>query len=170
MIVYGDQQNLSPEGSSEPTDMQSTSLRSIPRRSPAADPGPPPTVPARSMSPAPGPQPWASTSSAKSTANGSLNRRQNVSVASSSSSGLQMHMMLTQCLPGRRIFTKQPECSPAVPDRKECNPPPCSHEATPRNPYTMVSSPSDRRAGLRCICAARLRVQHSMQSLYGHQC
>ncbi|TVY51101.1 Bud site selection protein 6 [Lachnellula cervina] len=62
--------------------MQSTSLRSVQRRSPAADPGPPPTVPARSMSPALGSQPRASASSASSTANGSLNRRQNGSASS----------------------------------------------------------------------------------------
>lgn len=56
-----------------------TSQRSIQRRSPAADPGPPPTVPARAMSPAPGSQPRISSSSSKSIVNGS-GRRQNVSV------------------------------------------------------------------------------------------
>ncbi|KAE8452870.1 hypothetical protein EG329_013142 [Mollisiaceae sp. DMI_Dod_QoI] len=53
-----------------------TSQRSIQRRSPAADPGPPPTVPARSMSPnGPGVQPRTSSSTAKLQQNGS--RRQN---------------------------------------------------------------------------------------------
>ncbi|KUJ18188.1 AIP3-domain-containing protein [Mollisia scopiformis] len=52
--------------------------RSIQRRSPAADPGPPPTVPARSMSPSgPGMPPRTSSSSAKLSQNGS--RRQNTS-------------------------------------------------------------------------------------------
>ncbi|KAF8863623.1 AIP3-domain-containing protein [Acephala macrosclerotiorum] len=55
-----------------------TSQRSIQRRSPAADPGPPPTVPARSMSPnGPGVQPRTSSSSTKLQQNGS--RRQNPS-------------------------------------------------------------------------------------------
>ena len=171
MIVYGDQ-HLSPEGTSEPTDMQSTSLRSIPRRSPAADPGPPPTVPARAMSPAPAPgtQPRGSTSSAKSSANGSFNRRQNLSVRHLPFLVFRNAYDANSIFPGRRIVTEQPECSPAVPNRKECNPSTCRYETTTRNTYTVVSSSSDRRAGLRCICAARLRVQHSMQSLYGNQC
>ncbi|CZS88121.1 hypothetical protein WAI453_000528 [Rhynchosporium graminicola] len=53
-----------------------TSQRSIQRRSPAADPGPPPSVPARSMSPGPGAQPRTSSNSGKSVKSGS--RRQNV--------------------------------------------------------------------------------------------
>ncbi|TAQ84705.1 hypothetical protein B7494_g6979 [Chlorociboria aeruginascens] len=55
----------------------STSQRSIQRRSPMADPGPPPNVPARSMSPGSGPQPRNSSASAKSTQSGSGGRRQN---------------------------------------------------------------------------------------------
>ena len=58
-----------------------TSQRSIQRRSPAADPGPPPTVPARTMSPSPGSQPRISSSSSKSIANGG-SRRQIVSARS----------------------------------------------------------------------------------------
>lgn len=70
------QQTLQPE---ESTEMQApTSQRSIQRRSPVADPGPPPTVPARSISPGGGPQPRTSSASVKSVPNGST-RRQNVS-------------------------------------------------------------------------------------------
>ncbi|RDL39102.1 uncharacterized protein BP5553_03442 [Venustampulla echinocandica] len=48
----------------------STSQRPIQRRSPAADPGPPPNVPARVLSPRPRSQPRMSSSSAKSTSSG----------------------------------------------------------------------------------------------------
>ncbi|KAG9236219.1 actin interacting protein 3-domain-containing protein [Amylocarpus encephaloides] len=48
-----------------------TSQRSMQRRSPAADPGPPPTMPARSISPGPGAQPRTSSSAAKNLPNGS---------------------------------------------------------------------------------------------------
>ncbi|KAH6683219.1 actin interacting protein 3-domain-containing protein [Halenospora varia] len=53
-----------------------TSQRSMQRRSPAADPGPPPTVPARVMSPGPGSQPRTS-SAGKNAPSGSGSRRQN---------------------------------------------------------------------------------------------
>lgn len=56
----------------------SSSQRSVQRRSPVADPGPPPQVPGRTMSPMSGAQSRTSTSSAKITQNGSVNRRQNV--------------------------------------------------------------------------------------------
>jgi hypothetical protein len=49
--------------------------RTIQRRSPAADPGPPPNVPPRSVSPGPNSQPRASTSSVKSNQSGGSSRR-----------------------------------------------------------------------------------------------
>ncbi|TVY47096.1 Bud site selection protein [Lachnellula occidentalis] len=108
MIVYGhDQQNLSPQGFTETTDMQSTSLRSVQRRSPAADPGPPPTVPARSMSPAPGSQPRASTASAKSPANGSMNRRQNGSASSQSGQNAPPLSQIEKSVTHLLVATKQ---------------------------------------------------------------
>jgi hypothetical protein len=67
-------------GSFEEMQAPTTSQRSIQRRSPAADPGPPPTVPVRSMSPGGGPQPRTSSSSVKSIQNGSGSRRHNVSM------------------------------------------------------------------------------------------
>ncbi|TVY42361.1 Bud site selection protein [Lachnellula subtilissima] len=87
--------------------MQSTSLRSVQRRSPAADSGPPPTVPARSMSPAPGSQPRASSSSAKSTANGSLNRRQNGGATSQSGQNAPPLSQIEKSVTHLLVATKQ---------------------------------------------------------------
>ncbi|KFZ09267.1 hypothetical protein V501_05647 [Pseudogymnoascus sp. VKM F-4519 (FW-2642)] len=53
------------------------SQRSIQRRSPAADPGPPPSIPARAMSPTSVSQSRVSTTSARTTGTGSSSRRQN---------------------------------------------------------------------------------------------
>ncbi|KFX99898.1 hypothetical protein V490_01595 [Pseudogymnoascus sp. VKM F-3557] len=55
------------------------SQRSIQRRSPAADPGPPPNIPARAISPTSSsvPQPRGSTTSARAPGTGSSSRRQN---------------------------------------------------------------------------------------------
>ena len=84
--------NRSDTGSTEEKMQAPTSSqRSIQRRSPAADPGPPPTVPARSMSPGAGPQPRTSSSSAKSMQNGSGSRRQNVSINAESPESSMLH-------------------------------------------------------------------------------
>ena len=56
------------------------SQRSLQRRPPATDPGPPPAVPARSISPATLPQSRGSVSSAKSAQTSGGSRRQNVSL------------------------------------------------------------------------------------------
>ncbi|OBT58378.1 hypothetical protein VE04_01429 [Pseudogymnoascus sp. 24MN13] len=53
------------------------SQRSIQRRPPAADPGPPPSIPARAMSPTSVSQSRVSTTSARTTGTGSSSRRQN---------------------------------------------------------------------------------------------
>ncbi|TVY83817.1 Bud site selection protein [Lachnellula suecica] len=85
----------------------STSLRSMQRRSPAADPGPPPTVPARSMSPAPGPQPRGSTASAKSATNGSGNRRPNGSAPSQSNQNAPPLSQIEKSVTHLLVATKQ---------------------------------------------------------------
>lgn len=57
------------------------SQRSMQRRSPGAEPGPPPSVPARAISPGVGMQLRASNASSRSAqSGGSMNKRTNVSV------------------------------------------------------------------------------------------
>ena len=132
--------------------------RSIQRRSPVADPGPPPTVPTRSMSPGGGPQPRTSSASAKSVQNGSTSRRQNVSLKSPESGALSDALLgCTHDTDDFRsiaqpTFSKQSKCSPFIANRKERHTSPSSYETAPRNPHTMVPPPGHRCASLRCIC------------------
>jgi hypothetical protein len=100
----------------ESTEMQApTSQRSIQRRSPVADPGPPPTVPARSVSPSGGPQP-RTVSSAKSIPNGST-RRQNVSQdLEAESLNFTLPMMLTFLIAAWSNVTRHSKCPSSVPN------------------------------------------------------
>ncbi|KAG4435546.1 hypothetical protein IFR05_008957 [Cadophora sp. M221] len=83
-----------------------TSQRSIQRRSPAADPGPPPNVPARSMSPGPGaPQPRTSSASGKSVPNGS--RRQNVAPSPQTSQNAPPLSQIEKSVTHLLVATKQ---------------------------------------------------------------
>ncbi|PVH89264.1 AIP3-domain-containing protein [Cadophora sp. DSE1049] len=82
-----------------------TSQRSIQRRSPAADPGPPPNVPARSMSPGPGAQPRTSSASGKSVPNGS--RRQNVAPSPQSSQNAPPLSQIEKSVTHLLVATKQ---------------------------------------------------------------
>ncbi|KAL2071280.1 hypothetical protein VTL71DRAFT_12515 [Oculimacula yallundae] len=84
-----------------------TSQRSIQRRSPAADPGPPPSVPARSISPGPGPgaQPRTSSNSGKSVPNGS--RRQNAAPSPAPSSNAPPLSQIEKSVTHLLVATKQ---------------------------------------------------------------
>jgi len=142
------------------------SERFIQRRSPAADPGPPPSVPARSISPPPVniPQPRASNASGKSSQNGSMNKRQMVSSVNSAfcasrerfTLSIKHQQELTFYYLERPVFSGEPECTSSFADRKERHPSPRSDEATSRNPHTMVSTPSDGCASFRRICQTRI--------------
>ncbi|KAN0112816.1 AIP3 domain containing protein [Hyaloscypha variabilis] len=83
-----------------------TSQRSIQRRSPAADPGPPPTVPARAISPGPGSQPRTPSSSAKPVANGG-SRRQNASQPTLSSQAAPPLSQIEKSVTHLLVATKQ---------------------------------------------------------------
>jgi hypothetical protein len=147
-----------------------TSQRSIQRRSPAADPGPPPTVPARSISPGPGNQPRISSSSSKAIANGG-SRRQNVSTAARARSPSLHSTSASFHISEQNHFEADILCeldtfsaeskqsdpsSPSITDREERYPPPSSDKAASRDPYTMVSTPGYGCASLRCVRQIRI--------------
>ncbi|PBP21986.1 actin interacting protein 3 [Diplocarpon rosae] len=82
-----------------------TSQRSIQRRSPVADPGPPPNFPARSMSPGPGSQPRVSSASGKSVTNGS--RRQNAVLSPQTSQSAPPLSQIEKSVTHLLVATKQ---------------------------------------------------------------
>lgn len=149
--------------------------RSMQRRSPApgTEPGGgglPPNIPARSISPAVGmggpmgAQAGMSRSSAGSSRSvqgpgggpgsggGGSTRRNNVS------NHLRAITSSLLTMPSDTTVIRQFVVCPAVANRKERNTPACCHQATTRNPDTMVSRKRNRYPGLRRLCTAGLRV------------
>jgi hypothetical protein len=135
------------------------SQRSIQRRSPTTDPGPPPAVPARSISPATLPPSRGSLSSAKSAQTSGGSRRQNVSLLHRDpirSSNLlpifKPYLLLIYCSLGHYTFSVWPVWPTSVANREKCDAPPRCHEAAIGNAHTMVPKSSYGCAGLRCVC------------------
>ena len=135
------------------------SQRSIQRRSPATDPGPPPAIPARSISPATLPQSRGSISSTKSAQTSSGSRRQNVSILHRGPVRslrllwiFQVCTLLIHPAIGRYTFSVQPVWPTFVTNREKRNASPGCYEATVGNSYTMVSASSYGCAGLGCLC------------------